>query len=127
MRAEQKRMNELAQQRLDELNQWVEAQNLAEFGFHFNGSHLIMQGSFDLGYYTTVEVRFEEVTYLSLPTRFAWPRFRMASEQERWRVGNMVSLDRGDLVFCVEAETTAGNEKLPFFLVARAIELKELR
>jgi len=111
-------------QELEQLNQLVLDKNLSDFGFYFNGTHLTMNGSFDFSYYHDVEVLFEQVSYISIPVYFHWPRFRMADDSECLSISRFIALEKKDKVFCIEAETTSSNGKLPFFLVAQDIKIK---
>lgn len=68
-------------------------------------------------------VRFNDVTYLSLPAEFSHPVFRIAAPDERAHVSTRVPLDADDAVIAIEAETMASLDRQVFFLVASSIEL----
>ena len=66
----------------DEVNQ-LSTDGVDEFGIDsFDGSRLVLIGSFDLSYYHDVEVTFTGVAFIRCPTYFREPNFREAGETE---------------------------------------------
>lgn len=110
----------------DRINHIANETNTNDFRMEsFDGATLVITGSFDFVYYHEVEVIFSEVSYISLPTDFHYPLFRLATEEERARVRTATALEPEDIVYCIEAETTSSIERLPFFIVAQKMEVSE--
>lgn len=66
----------------DEVNQ-LSADGADEFRIDsFDGSRLVLIGSFDLCYYHDVEVMFTEVAFIRCPTYFTAPKFREAGKTD---------------------------------------------
>jgi hypothetical protein len=64
----------------DEVNR-LSANGIAEFRIgSFDGSQLLVIGSFDLSYYHDVELTFTEVEFIRCPTYFCEPHFRDAGK-----------------------------------------------
>ena len=62
----------------DEVNQ-LSTDGVDEFRIDaYDGSRLVLIGSFDLCYYHDVEVTFTEVAFIRCPTYFGVPKFRTA-------------------------------------------------
>jgi hypothetical protein len=64
----------------DRVNEIVETTNTTDFRIQsYDSVNLLLIGSFDFAYYheVEVEVEFREVTYISLPTYFECPTFRI--------------------------------------------------
>ena len=91
----------------------------------YDGINLMLIGSSDFSYYHQFELIFHEVSYISLPTDFSYPIFRKASSTEYIQIENIINIDREETVYCIEAETSRSLDKLPFFIVARSVSLKE--
>ena len=89
----------------------------------FDGSRLVVIGSFDLSYYHDFEVEFEEVSYLQCATYFDAQRLRLASANEaaQLRRNHRDYIDDDDQIFCIEAD-----EKT-FFIAAQNLILREGR
>lgn len=66
---------------------------------------------------------FAGVTYFSGAFEFSHAAFQLASDLERNALGKFVALDDEALVVRIEAETTAGMERLRFYLVAESVLL----
>jgi hypothetical protein len=55
----------------------------AEFRFDsFDGSRLVLIGSFDLSYYHDVELTFSEVSFIRCPTYLREPQFRVGGKTD---------------------------------------------
>lgn len=52
----------------------------------YDGSRLLLIGSFDLMYYHEVEIEFESTAYIELPSIFDYPRLRIATADESQRL-----------------------------------------
>ncbi len=68
-------------------------------------------------------LEFLDVNYLSCPTEFSHPKFRLASSTERTAIGDLVYLEETDLVIAVEAETMANLSMHIFFFVTESISI----
>lgn len=66
---------------------------------------------------------FSGVSYISCPTEFSHPKFRLASAEERRQVSTLVQVEETDQVVAIEAETMAGMSAHIFFLVAESVTL----
>jgi hypothetical protein len=66
---------------------------------------------------------FSGVSFLSCPTQFSHPKFRLADELERHQVGAVVPLETSDLLVAIEAETMARHQRHVFFVAAESVEL----
>lgn len=82
-------------------------------------------GSFDFCHYHEVEFSFHEVSYISLPAQFSYPKFRKATFAEMIEIEKLIAVDAEETVFCIEAETSCSLGKLPFFVVAESIFMNE--
>ena len=86
----------------DEVNQ-LAAAGLDEFRIEsFDGSRLVVIGSFDLCYYHDVELSFTEVSFIRCPTRFREPAFREVGKTED---GRRFEIRAGEEVFEIVAES----------------------
>ena len=70
--------------------------------------------------YASPLATFLGVSYISCPTEFSHPQFRVASEAERADIAHLVPLEREEHVIAIEAETMAGLGRYIFFLVAES-------
>jgi len=110
----------------DRLNELVKTTNTVDFRIQsYDAVNLILTGSFDFCYYHEVEVTFHEVSYISLPADFSYPTLRKAAHEEIVRIAKFITVNSEETVFCIEAETSSSLEKLPFYVVAEGISLKE--
>ena len=66
---------------------------------------------------------FSGVSYISCPSEFSHPVFRLASNVERASVAKLVPLDEGDMVIAIDAETMANMDRHVFFIAAREVAL----
>ncbi|WP_417397369.1 hypothetical protein [Gimesia chilikensis] len=108
------------------INEIVEKTNIDDFRIEsYTGSNLLITGSFDFAYYHEVEVEFREVLYLSLPVLFWNPHFRLASVDEIKAVRKFIAVGDRHTVFCIEAESDVSFEKIPFYVVAESVRLRE--
>lgn len=92
------------------------------------GEHnLLVVGSRDFCYYHDAEVRFFEVAYLSLPSRFHHARFRLATAHEEMLVRQRAGDVTGQ-VFCIVEEHDGPDAHAHFIVAARvAIRLETVR
>lgn len=110
----------------ERVNQIIKTTNTTDFRVHsYDGVNLVLTGSFDFAYYHEVEVEFREVAYISLPSCFENPNFRIGTPEEIEAVRKVIALEKEDIVYCVEAETSCSTEKLPFFIVAEDVTVRE--
>ena len=88
----------------DEVNQ-LSADGVDEFRFHsFDGSRLVLIGSFDLSYYHDVEVTFTEVAFIRCPTYIRGPKFCEAGKGED---GTRFEIATDEGTFEIVAESAA--------------------
>lgn len=73
--------------------------------------------------YAVPIAKFSGVTYISCPTEFSHPRFRLSTSAERETVKQLTPLDEQDFLVAIEAETMAGLSPQIFFIVAESGEL----
>ena len=113
-------------QRMSEFTRINELAESTDFRIDsYDGSSLLLTGSFDFGYYHQVEVKFGEVSYISLPSDFSNPNFRRADDAEIESIRKLVALEAEEIVFCIEAETSSSLARLPFYLVAEGMTVTE--
>lgn len=111
---------------LDRINKMIETTNTVDFRIQaYDSVNLMLTGSFDFSYYHEVEFNFHEVSYISLPADFSYPKFRKATSEEITEIGKIIAVDAEETVFCIEAETSRSLEKLPFFVVAESVSMNE--
>ncbi len=93
----------------------------------FDGSCLTLVGGSPLspGGAHSVEVTFEDVSYLDCAVEFSHARFRRAAPEEVGRVAERVPVEADDVVVVIEAETMAGLEPRRFQVVAGAVAVTE--
>ena len=112
---------------MDELkliNEIVQTTNTNDFRIDsYEVGNLLLIGSFDFCYYHSVEIRFKEVLYISLPTEFDYPIFRIANLSEIQSIRQQIWLEPEDVVYCIEAETSCSIKRLPFYIVAQGINV----
>lgn len=112
----------------DRVNEIAETTNTTDFRIQFyDSANLLITGSFDFCYYHEVEVAFKDVSYISLPTDFNHPRFRRADANEIEAIRKLIALEPEDIVYCIEAETSCSIVKLPFYVVAEGVTVREGR
>jgi hypothetical protein len=111
---------------LDRLNEIVKTTNTTDFRIQsYDSVNLTLTGSFDFCYYHEVELIFGEVSYISLPSQFWNPFIRMAIDAEIAGIRAIIAIDETESVYCIEAETSASLEKLPFYIVAESVSINE--
>lgn len=88
----------------------------------FDSCRLLIVGSLDLCYYHNVEVEFADVAYISCPTHFFDPTFRIGVSGERERLVSVLG-DFEENVYCIDA--SAGSWPQTFFIVARSVVITE--
>jgi len=111
---------------LNRINEIVETTNTVDYRIQsYDSVNLMLTGSFDFCYYHEVELLFHEVSYISLPADFSYPKFRKATLAETSDIEKLIAVDEEETVFCIEAETSCSLEKLPFFVVAERVSLNE--
>ncbi len=109
-----------------EINQILDSTNITDFRIQsFNSCDMSLIGCYDLTYYYDLEIIFHEVAYLSIPTAFYYPKLRMATKNEINVINQFIAYDEEYHYFCIETETCASLEKLPFFIVAEDISFKK--
>jgi len=110
------------------INEIVETTNTTDFRIQsYNSVSLLLTGSFDFNYYHEVEVEFKEVSYISLPSDFYDPVFRLANAEEIESIRKLIALEKKDVVFCIEAGTSCSIDKLPFYIVVESVSMREGR
>ena len=111
---------------LDRINEIVETTNTVDYRIQsYDSVNLMITGSFDFCYYHEVELLFHEVSYISLPTDFSYPKLRKAIKSEISQIEKIIEVAQEETVFCIEAETNCSLEKLSFFVVAEKVTLNE--
>jgi hypothetical protein len=111
---------------IERLNEIVKTTNTTDFRIQsYDSVNLMLTGSFDFCYYHEVELVFSEVSYISLPSHFWNPFIRMATDAEIAAIRAIIAIDETESVYCIEAETGASLEKLPFYIVAESVSIKE--
>lgn len=85
----------------------------------FDGSRLVIIGSFDIGYYRDFEAEFGEVSYMQCATSFFADTFRLATVQERAKLELPNHTDDDDSFFCFESDNCN------FFIAAKSLTLRE--
>jgi hypothetical protein len=111
---------------LNRINEIVDTTNTVDYRIQsYDSVNLMLTGSFDFCYYHEVELLFHEVSYISLPADFSYPKFRKATLAEISDIEKLIAVDSEETVFCIEAETSCSLEKLPFFVVAERVSLNE--
>jgi len=80
----------------------------------YDGSGLLIIGSFDLAYYHEVEIEFESVTYIELSASFNRPRLRIATAEESERL-RFLDLSPPEKLYAIETDPDLDG---PFFYVA---------
>ncbi|WP_036485335.1 hypothetical protein [Myxosarcina sp. GI1] len=110
----------------ERINKIANQTNINDFRIEqYNSVNLILTGSFDFAYYYQVKVTFFEVSYISLPTDFSYPIFRVANESEIANISKQIALYPEDIVYCIEAETSTSIKRILFFIVAEGMEVVE--
>jgi hypothetical protein len=108
------------------INEIVETTNTTDFRIQsYDSANLLVTGSFDFCYYHEVEVEFRAVSYISLPSDFNSPNFRRVSTHEIESIRKLIALEPEDIVYCIEAGTSCSIVKLPFYIVAESVTVRE--
>jgi hypothetical protein len=115
------------QEALDVACEWMKHSNNAELiiqsyeireGFRF----LLLTAGFDLCYYHELELEFQEVSHIDLPTRFEGQRVRRATPEERAAFHQTVGIDDEDTLFVFEARNVwPGPDTGLFHVVAQEV------
>ena len=97
----------------ERINQIVETTNTVDFRIQsYDSVNLMITGSFDFCYYHEVEFIFHEVSYISLPNDFSYPKFREATAEETTKINQIIVVDEEETVYCiVTAQTKASLTK----------------
>lgn len=104
---------------LDELR---ESSNTSDYQIlSFNDSRLFVIGSFDLDYYHEVEIAFEGVSYIELPTVFNWPTLRAATPDEA-NAYAYLGLDQTEYLYVIEEDPYVDSRK--FYIAARSVSAR---
>jgi len=105
----------------EEVNKLVDEQNVLDFEVQsFEAGRLLIIGSFDLAYYHQAELLFDNVSFLSVPTLFHEPVFRLATAAEQSEV--QVAIEGTDQVFAVDCEASQG--KTTGIVVAESVSIR---
>ena len=111
--------------KLNIVNKTIQSDNISDFRIErYEINNLLLTGSFDFCYYHSLELNFTEVSYISLPTEFNYPIFRIANLSEIQSIRQQIFLEPEDLVYCIEAETSCSTERLPFYVVAKDMNVR---
>ena len=86
---------------------------------------LLITASTDFAYYHEVEATFKDMKFVSLPRNFKYPVFRIANASEIKNLRKIIALEKNDTVFCVSAATSASLKKIPFYIVAEEVTIRE--
>jgi len=87
----------------------------------YDGSRLLIVGSFDLAYYHEVEIEFEEVAYIELPTQFSDPRLRIATAEESARL-RFLDLSPPEKLYAIDADPDVDGQT--FFIAAESVRAR---
>ncbi len=113
---------------IENINQILDTTGITDFRIQsYNSCDMSIIGSYDLSYYYDLEIIFSEVTYISIPTTFDYPKLRIATKNEISVINQFIAHEEEYYYFCIETETCASLKKLPFFIVAESISFKEKR
>ena len=111
---------------LDKINSIIQKKDLPDFKIDsYIQDNLVLTGSHDFCYYHEIEIKFKEVYYISLPSEFYYPLFRLATLEETQAIEQLVAIELEAKAYCIEAEITSSIAPLPFYLVAEAINVCE--
>ena len=88
----------------------------------FDGWSLHLSGGNSAEYASPIAI-FTGVSYISCPTVFSHPSFRLGTDAERERVGKLVPLTNIDFVVAIDAETMGDLGTHVFFLVIEAARI----
>lgn len=86
----------------------------------FDGWKLIISSGSSLEYAKPL-VEFLGVSYLSCPTEFSHPKFRLANSDERDHIAKLVPLEETDYIIAIEAETMSNLSRHVFLFVVESI------
>ena len=87
----------------------------------YDGSRLLIVGSFDLTYYHEVEIEFESVAYIELPTLFDRPRLRIATAEESERL-RYLDLSPPEKLYAID--TDPDTEDRTFYVAAESVRAR---
>jgi len=111
---------------IDEINHILKTTNIWNFSIYSydlnQSDSLTIVGSMDLGYYHELEIRFQQVSYISLPTFFDEPLFRIATKEEISELRKLITIEPDEIVICIMTNAGFSFEKTPFYIVASNIE-----
>ncbi len=105
---------------LDELR---ESTNTCDFEvLSFSDARLFIIGSFDLDYYHEVEIAFEDVVYIELPTYFNRPALRAATPEEA-NAYAYLGLDPTEYLYVIEEDPYVDSRK--YYVAARSVSARK--
>jgi hypothetical protein len=87
----------------------------------YDGSRLLIIGSFDLAYYHEVEIEFEGVSYIELPTSFNQPRLRVATAEESKRL-RFLDLSPPEKLYVIESDADSDGQS--FYIAAERVRAR---
>lgn len=89
---------------------------------------IILYASFDLDYYHTLEININGVEYISLPKRFEYASFRLASEEEKKGLlkTNLFYTGLEYLLIAIDLDKDFGDRCETHFVDAKSIEFNEV-
>ena len=90
--------------------------------YRFDGCNLTLAANNTLAYGHVVELRFTDVSYISCPTEFYSPNFRLASPDELKHLQSFLDLD-GQLAVMIDAESSNSMDARPFVVCADSLSL----
>ncbi|MCL1037647.1 hypothetical protein L2750_10845 [Shewanella submarina] len=88
----------------------------------FDGYRLVLSSG-SSNEYATPLVAFLGVSYMHCPFEFSHPVFRLGTEKESLQVEQLSTIEEGERLFVIEAETQATLDKQLFFIVAEGLDL----
>lgn len=91
----------------------------------FDGYALSLSAGSSVDYAQPV-AEFRGVIYISCPTEFSHPAFRLSTAAERQHVATLVPLDDEDNVIAIEAESMSNCSSHVFFIVAQSLVLNRI-
>jgi len=120
-------MNNISEQ-LNRLNDLVDELHLKEFKiqeFSAEGA-LTIAASSSLTYYSLMQIRFDKVSFINVPTKWdstGMVRFRKSNRQELGPIANYINATYTDQVFAIDTLTDIGWKT--FYIVANGLTLSQ--
>lgn len=111
---------------LDEINSIIKEKGIPDFQIDsYSQNNPVLIGSHDFCYCHELKIEFKEVYYISLPSEFYYPLFRLATLEETKTIKQLIAIESEAIIYCLEAETTGSIALLPFYIVAEAVNVRE--